>query len=218
MKNIFILVTLVLTASHCLAQTFSSSVDAALSELNSRIDQNVTTSLQDAPKARLPTGYSNSVSDEIDKNGYDTDSAYLNVFGGPVVGFRNGTMKPTAIAGVTAGQYFARTLGKGEKLSPQFGLGVIGPLTDGNPMDGMVFFDYMLANKLPAHHQYLSATVGYTRLFVTGDAVDFGCGFDFGRHEYDRILRVELRDYYLFDGPRQNILSLRMAFGKFISD
>jgi hypothetical protein len=55
-------------------------------------------------------------------------------------------------------------------------------------------------------------------MFVTGNAANFGLGIDFGKDEYKRIVRIELRDYYLFSGPRQHVVSLRIGFGKFIAD
>ena len=76
----------------------------------------------------------------------------------------------------------------------------------------------MFANKVPHGSVYPFLTGGYTRMFATGNAVNFGLGVDFGKDEYKRIVRIELRDYYLFTGPQQHVLSLRVGFGKFIAD
>jgi hypothetical protein len=76
----------------------------------------------------------------------------------------------------------------------------------------------MFANKLPHRHIYPFLTGGYTRVFVTGNAVNFGLGVDFGKDEYKRLMRIELRDYYLFTGPAQHIVGIRVALGNFIAD
>ena len=126
--------------------------------------------------------------------------------------------KASLSGGVTIGQYFARTLGKGIFASPQFELGMVGPLPGDHPVDGFASVDAMFSNKIPHHRLYPSLTVGYSRMFVTGNAANFGLGIDFGKDEYKRIVRIELRDYYLFSGPRQHVVSLRIGFGKFIAD
>jgi hypothetical protein len=76
----------------------------------------------------------------------------------------------------------------------------------------------MFANRVTDRRLYPSFTLGYTRMFVNGNAVNFGVGVDFGHDEYKRLFRVELRDYYLFTGPRQHVFGLRIGLGKFISD
>jgi hypothetical protein len=150
--------------------------------------------------------------------GAGTDCAYENIFVGPSLSAGGNSEKVTFTGGVTIGQYFARTLGKGIFPSPQFELGMVGPLPGGHPIDGFASVDAMFANKIPHRHLYPSLTVGYSRMFVTGNAVNFGLGFDFGKHEDKRLVRVELRDYYLFSGPRQHVFGLRIGFGKFIPD
>jgi hypothetical protein len=150
------------------------------------------------------------------EGGLGTDCAYMNAFVGPAVGI--GEASASSTAGVTIGQYFARTMGKGVTGSPQFELGFVGPVKGGAPIDGLVSVDYMFANKLRHRHQYLSFTVGYSRLFVTGNAANFGLGFDFGKDEYQRLIRVEVRDYFVFNGVSQHVIGLRIGIGKFISD
>jgi putative flippase GtrA len=147
--------------------------------------------------------------------GLGTDCAYENLFLGPAGG---SNQSPTFTGGITIGQYFARTMGTGIVASPQFELGLVGPLRGGHPVDGLVSVDAMLANKLAHRHAYPFATVGYTRMFATGNAVNFGFGVDFGKDEFKRIIRLEVRDYYLFTGPQQHVVGLRIGFGKFIAD
>jgi hypothetical protein len=122
-------------------------------------------------------------------DGLGTDCAYENFFVGPSL-----LTTPSFTGGVTIGQYFARTLGKGVVPSPQFELGIVGPLPSGHSLDGLVSMNAMFADRIPHHHAYVSLTGGYTRMFVTGNAVNFGLGFDLGKEEYKRIVRIEVRD------------------------
>ena len=147
---------------------------------------------------------------------FNTDCAYENVFTGPSITSRPST--PTFTTGVTFGQYFANSLGKGAGASPQFELGVVGPIHGGHPVDGLASFGYIFANKIPHHPIYPFLAGGYTRMFVTGNAVNFGVGVDFGKDEFKKLFRIEVRDYYLFTGPQQHVIGLRLALGRFISD
>lgn len=149
--------------------------------------------------------------------GLGTDCAYENIFAGPSFSARDLTTA-SFTGGVTIGQYFARTLGKGVVPSPQFELGIVGPLSSDHPLDGLVSMNAMFADRIPHHHVYLSLTGGYTRMFVTGNAVNFGVGFDLGKEEYKRIVSIEVRDYYLLSGPQQHVFGLRIGLGKFIAD
>jgi len=147
-----------------------------------------------------------------------TDCAYENIFVGTAVSAGGNTIRPSFTGGITFGQYFARTLGEGLNASPQFELGVVGPLPGGYPLDGLASVNFMFANKIPHRGLYPSFTGGYTRMFATGNALNFGLGIDFGKDEARRLIRIELRDYYLFTGPRQHVIGLRIGFGKFIAD
>jgi hypothetical protein len=95
---------------------------------------------------------------------------------------------------------------------------VVGLLPHGTKVDGLGSVNAMFANRVTDRRLYPSFTLGYTRMFVNGNAVNFGVGVDFGHDEYKRLFRVELRDYYLFTGPRQHVFGLRIGLGKFISD
>jgi len=147
---------------------------------------------------------------------YGTDCAYANFFAGPATATSGAHL--TGTAGITFGQYFARRLGKGISASPQFELGIAGPIPGGHPVDGFVSADAMFANKLPHRPTYPFLTGGYTRIFATGNAVNFGLGVDLGKHDSNRLIRIELRDYYLFTGPTQHIVGLRIGFGTLIAD
>jgi putative flippase GtrA len=164
--------------------------------------------------AQTQSGSSQPHSDSED---WGADCAYESIFAGPAVS-TPGSTQSTFTAGVTIGQYFAKTLGKGITASPQFELGIVGPLPRGFPLDGLVSMDFMFANKIPHRDVYAFLNGGYTRMFVTGNAVNFGLGVDIGKNGTEKAVRIELRDYYLFTGPRQHVVGLRMGFGKFIAD
>jgi hypothetical protein len=55
------------------------------------------------------------------------------------------------------------------------------------------------------------ASAGYTRLFGTGNAVNFGVGADY-RFRKTQAIRVDIRDYYSFASPRQHNVALRIGW------
>lgn len=158
-----------------------------------------------AQPGRLPNAPTSSHRD------YGLDCAYENVFFGPAASL----FKPTHLAG-TAGITFGQYAAKPSRLSasPQFEIGVAGPLP-AHPVDGFVSADYMFASKFPHHDVYPSLTAGYTRFFITGNAVNFGVGADLGTPS---PVRIEIRDYWLLSQPEQHLLDLRIALGKLIAD
>jgi hypothetical protein len=54
------------------------------------------------------------------------------------------------------------------------------------------------------------ASAGYSLLFGTGNAVNFGGGIDY-RLSQHRAIRVEVRDYYSFSTPARHNLALRIG-------
>jgi hypothetical protein len=60
-------------------------------------------------------------------------------------------------------------------------------------------------------------TGGYTRLFGTGNGINFGGGVDFLRGS-SVALRVEIRDYLRVSGQSQHNLALRIALVKYVRD
>jgi hypothetical protein len=112
--------------------------------------------------------------------------------------------------------------------------GYLGPWS--KPNDGSAFFscNYMVAwafgpkasGRLPNGTQYWTdrgwkilpfATGGYTRLFGTGNAINFGGGIDY-RINHTRAIRLELRDYYSFALPRQHNVALRIGWSLYVAD
>lgn len=61
------------------------------------------------------------------------------------------------------------------------------------------------------------ASAGYTRLFGTGNAVNFGGGVDY-RISHTRAIRMEVRDYYSPSQPAQDNVALRIGLVIYISD
>jgi hypothetical protein len=61
------------------------------------------------------------------------------------------------------------------------------------------------------------ASAGYTRLFGTGNAINFGAGVDC-RLSQTRAIRAEFRDYYSFSTPTQHNVALRVGLVIYISD
>lgn len=60
------------------------------------------------------------------------------------------------------------------------------------------------------------ASAGYTRLFGTGNAVNFGGGVDY-RLSNNRAIRIEVRDYYSPSAAQHNV-ALRIGLVIYISD
>jgi len=61
------------------------------------------------------------------------------------------------------------------------------------------------------------ASAGYTRLFGTGNAVNFGGGIDY-RLSDTHAIRVEVRDYYSFSTPPQHNIARRIGFVIYLAD
>lgn len=61
------------------------------------------------------------------------------------------------------------------------------------------------------------ASAGYTRLFGTGNAVNFGGGVDY-RLSNTHAIRIEVRDYYAASTPMQHNLALRIGFVTYLAD
>jgi putative flippase GtrA len=144
---------------------------------------------------------------------YGVDCAYANIFLGPSAALA-ASHRVAGTAGITFGQYAARP--SHFAASPQFELGIAGPIA-AHPIDGLVSANYMFATKIRHRDLYPSFTAGYTRFFVSGNAINFGVSFDLVRQK-NNLIRLELRDYFLISQPQENIFSLRFGLGKLIPD
>jgi hypothetical protein len=61
------------------------------------------------------------------------------------------------------------------------------------------------------------ASAGYTRLFGTANAVNFGGGIDY-RLSQTYAIRAEVRDYYLLSTPTEHNAGLRIGFVIYMPD
>lgn len=61
------------------------------------------------------------------------------------------------------------------------------------------------------------AAAGYTRLFGTGSAVNFGGGFDY-RLNHNHAIRVDIRDYYSPSSPAQHNVIIRIGWVAYLPD
>jgi hypothetical protein len=94
-------------------------------------------------------------------------------------------------------------------------LAAVRPVQPGSALDGIFSFNLQPAwtNKSNTVAPYLTA--GYSRVFVSGNAINFGSGINLltkamADHHY--FVRIEARDYYTFATQRQHLVNLRVAF------
>jgi hypothetical protein len=55
-------------------------------------------------------------------------------------------------------------------------------------------------------------TVGYSRIFGTGNALNFGGGIDYAFKDSAHVFRFEVRDYKRFSGARENDVAFRVGY------
>jgi hypothetical protein len=148
---------------------------------------------------------------------YDT-FGYANVFVGPMLNTGGGGTRVGGTSGVTAGLFHVKPLTSGAGVAPVLELGLIGPIPHGHSADGMVSLNGVFETFLPNSNALPFLTAGFTRIFATGNALNFGIGFDHGIGKSDRMIRFELRDYYQVSGTQQHLIVLRVALGSLFSD
>lgn len=112
--------------------------------------------------------------------------------------------------------------------------GYLGPWTDLKAGSAFMSVDYMAAWNLGQSGKgqtakgksywkdrgwnfFPFAVAGYTRLFGTGNAANFGGGFDY-RFNYKNAIRVEALDYYAPSTPRQHNIALRIGWVIYLRD
>ena len=98
--------------------------------------------------------------------------------------------------------------------------GYAGPAASFSSGSALFSANYMAA--FPVNHSKNSPllaffTGGYTRLFGTGNAVNYGGGVDFVL-SHTRALRLEVRDYLRLSGPKEHNVGLRVGYIIYISD
>lgn len=151
---------------------------------------------------------------------------------------------PYVGAGVFAAQDHAKgelQAGASFELAPpdagagfSFEGGYVGPWSDFKTGSALVSVDYMTywavgaggSGKTPSGHPYWHdrgwkifpfASAGYTRLFGTGNAANFGGGFDYRLNKHHAI-RFELRDYYAPAAPSQHNIGFRIGWVSYVPD
>jgi|WetSurMetagenome_2_1015567.scaffolds.fasta_scaffold114828_3 hypothetical protein len=103
------------------------------------------------------------------------------------------------------------------KQDAPFGLilefGYAGPVNELG--DGSALLSVNYAPELVLSHRKrlsLFATAGYTRLFGTGNALNYGGGLNFYNKGGTRALRLEVRDYLRFAGFKEHSAALRIGY------
>ena len=123
-----------------------------------------------------------------------------------------------AVGAATSSAATKPTVGCGAGLSlfevPLFvEVGVMGPQANRSPVSGYISLDWhvpLVSLRFRVQPQVL---FGYSRLFETGHAADFGLALAMPRpsHHDGSSLRVELRDYATFSNPTQHLVVLRLG-------
>ena len=97
-----------------------------------------------------------------------------------------------------------------------FEVGVMGPQAERSRLSGYISLDASIPLAPPSTKYLPMAIVGYTRLFETGHALDYGLALALPRFSKQRddskSLRIELRDYCTFADPVQHNVMLRIGW------
>jgi hypothetical protein len=92
--------------------------------------------------------------------------------------------------------------------------GYAGPVNDLGNGSALFSLNYM-PELVVSHRQSMTsfATVGYTRLFGTGNALNLGVGLNFFDHKHwKRAIRFEVRDYLRFTEVKEHNVAFRAAY------
>jgi hypothetical protein len=99
-----------------------------------------------------------------------------------------------------------------------FEFGYAGPVNDLGNGSALISTNY-LAECTASRHIPLTvfATAGYTRLFGTGNALNFGGGINLYSKNGVSALRFEVRDYYRKAGSREHSVAFRIGYSVDVS-
>lgn len=98
-------------------------------------------------------------------------------------------------------------------------VGVMGPQANRSYLSGYVSVDASIPLAKTTSTYLAVALVGYSRLFETGHALDYGVALILPRPwKPDADMRLELRDYYTFANPTQHNVMLRIGLIAFEAD
>jgi hypothetical protein len=111
---------------------------------------------------------------------------------------------------------------EGSNPNRWFGLGIeagyLAPFSRFKSGSELFSLNYIPSWKVDKKGRYLPfATVGYTRLFEIGHAVNFGGGLDLRLND-SHAIRFEARDYYAPDRPAQHNVGFRIGWVAYIAD
>jgi hypothetical protein len=97
-----------------------------------------------------------------------------------------------------------------------FEVGVMAPQANRSYLTGYISVDQSIPFARPTTKYLPMAIVGYSRLFETGHAFDYGIALAlprFGKQkDNSKSLRIELRDYWTFANPQQHNVMLRIGW------
>jgi len=101
-------------------------------------------------------------------------------------------------------------------------VGVMGPQANRSYLSGYISVDGIIPLARSTNVYLPIAIVGYSRLFETGHALDYGLALAlprFGkRKDSSDSLRIELRDYWTFANPAQHNVMLRVGWMSEVND
>ena len=101
-------------------------------------------------------------------------------------------------------------------------VGVMAPQANRSYLTGYISVDSSIPLARPTTKYLPMAIVGYSRLFETGHAFDYGLALALPRFSKKRddtkSLRIELRDYWTFANPTQHNVMLRIGWMEEVSD
>jgi hypothetical protein len=103
-----------------------------------------------------------------------------------------------------------------------FEVGIMAPQANRSNFSAYISVDGNIPIAPPTIKYLPLAIVGYSRLFETGHALDYGLALAlprFTKHRDDsKSLRIELRDYLTFANPTQHNVMLRIGWMSEVSD
>jgi putative flippase GtrA len=95
-------------------------------------------------------------------------------------------------------------------------VGIMAPQANRSYLSGYISLDSSIPLMRSSSKYLPLAIVGYSRLFETGHALDYGLALAlprFSKHRDDsKSLRIELRDYWTFANPNQHNVMLRVGW------
>jgi hypothetical protein len=98
----------------------------------------------------------------------------------------------------------------------------MGPQANRSSYSGYIAFDDAIPVAKRTTKYFPMAIVGYSRLFETGHALDYGVALGLPRFGKEKdsasSLRLELRDYWTFANPTQHNIMLRIGWMGPVSD